>query len=501
MPRLFQKAAPSGHKIMVIDDSEEVVESTRLLLDKDGHTIETALSGQAAVERWKTFRPHLMIVDYFMPGMTGEDVVNLIRPQDHEVQILLQTGYAGEKPPRDMLKRLDIQGYHDKSEGPEKLLVWVDAALKSYRQISMINKNRRGLRQILDAVPEMYNMNTLDDLLRGILTQMEALIGGDDSFVAALPDAIKSSAGDNHVSKTGTTDASLAVTVNDEEMLEIVAGTGRYNNLNNLDDDRDLLKTLREYLYQDGIHEIGSKTFIPMRVGKKALGILYFERKNEVEWDRELLHVFAMQASQALENRRLFGMATEDDLTKVFLKAFFFKRTVAEVQEAARYEYPISLCILDVDKFKTINDTQGHLVGDAVLREVSALIRNSVRGHDFVGRFGGDEFVICLPHTDNTTAIDVMERLRKRVEQLQFLNVDPELKVTLSTGVSTIARFSEDGKRPMVRRDAWVRVVEKMLDCADRALYQSKQAGRNAVKGFEPLTLATVLEELELARS
>lgn len=496
MARLVQKAKASGHKVLIVDDTEEVVESTRLLLEKDGHEIQTAMNGPDAIDKIRSWGPHLLILDYFMPGMTGEEVVTHVRPFDKDVQILLQTGYASEKPPREMLHKLDIQGYHDKSEGPEKMLIWVDASLKAYRQIDTINKSRRGLRHILDAVPEMYNLQTLEDLLRGVLEQMEGLLGGHNSFVAALPGTLNRNADDEN----SRSSEALALTVSEEENLEIVAGTGRFSQFGNLDRlDPELLKQLKEFLYREDVQDDGSKTFIPLRVGKKPLGIVYFDRKSDVDYDVELLRMFAVQASQALENRRLFGMATEDDLTKVFLKSFFFKRLESEIVESARYEYPVSLVIIDVDKFKAINDSLGHLMGDAVLREVSACLRSGVRGHDFIGRFGGDEFVIALPHTDSGTAFEVTERLRRKVELLQFPGLD-DVHVTLSCGISTLLNPT-DGKKVVAKRPALGRIVERLLAAADQVLYASKQKGRNSVSAAEPVTLGALLESLEVARS
>ena len=100
----------------MVDDSKEYLESTRRLLEREGHTVLTAASGAEALEIVKHERVDLMLVDYFMPGMTGEDVVHQVRKLRPYLQIIIQTGYAGEQPPRELLKRLDIQGYYDKSE-------------------------------------------------------------------------------------------------------------------------------------------------------------------------------------------------------------------------------------------------------------------------------------------------------------------------------------------------------------------------------------------------
>ena len=122
----------SGCTILVVDDQREALTSVRDLLEREGHQVLTADSGARALEIFKQHEIHLILVDYFMPGMTGEQLIRAIRSFDQYVQIILQTGYAGEKPARVMMAELDIQGYHDKTEGPEKLLLWMMHSHESY---------------------------------------------------------------------------------------------------------------------------------------------------------------------------------------------------------------------------------------------------------------------------------------------------------------------------------------------------------------------------------
>ncbi len=121
MARKRTQTQSSGSTILVIDDQEEMLSSTRSVLERDGHQVLTARGGADALALFQPGRIHLVLVDYFMPGMDGETVVRRLRTRDPEVQILLQTGYAGEIPPRQMMRSLDIQGYHDKSDGPDRL--------------------------------------------------------------------------------------------------------------------------------------------------------------------------------------------------------------------------------------------------------------------------------------------------------------------------------------------------------------------------------------------
>jgi signal transduction histidine kinase len=141
--------AASGYTILVVDDQEAALTSTKLVLESEGHRVLLADSGRAALEIFDELEIHLLLVDYFMPQMTGEKLVAAIRERDADVQIVLQTGYSGEKPPREMLATLDIQGYHDKSEGPEKLLLWVGVALKAYEQLHRIREVERLKSQII----------------------------------------------------------------------------------------------------------------------------------------------------------------------------------------------------------------------------------------------------------------------------------------------------------------------------------------------------------------
>ena len=140
MARKRTIAHSSGYTILIVDDQEEVLSSTRSILERAGHQVVTAQGGEEALRIFQAGAIQLILVDYFMPEITGEEVIQTIRQQDKDVQIVLQTGYAGEKPPREMLRMLDIQGYHDKSEGPDQLRLWVDVALKAHHQLRQVRE-------------------------------------------------------------------------------------------------------------------------------------------------------------------------------------------------------------------------------------------------------------------------------------------------------------------------------------------------------------------------
>jgi putative nucleotidyltransferase with HDIG domain len=137
----------TGHMILIIDDDPILLKATSRLLEREGHRVFVAENGATGVGLCSQERFQLILLDYYMPGMTGEEVVKEIRSFDKDVRIILQTGQAN-RPARQLLRDLEIQGYHDKSEGPEKLLIWVDTALKMAEEI----RKRRDLEDSLQAL-------------------------------------------------------------------------------------------------------------------------------------------------------------------------------------------------------------------------------------------------------------------------------------------------------------------------------------------------------------
>jgi diguanylate cyclase (GGDEF)-like protein len=158
---------------------------------------------------------------------------------------------------------------------------------------------------------------------------------------------------------------------------------------------------------------------------------------------------------------RIAELATTDGLTGCAVHRVFHQRFDQEIARSLRNDHPLSLMLIDVDAFKTVNDTYGHLVGDHVLAGIGNALRAHSRAFDLVGRLGGDEFAILMPETDASAAAVLAERIRRQA------GVGLEVPVTLSIGVSDL-----DPSAP---------TTERMFDDADFGLYQVKRTGRDAV--------------------
>jgi diguanylate cyclase (GGDEF)-like protein len=170
----------------------------------------------------------------------------------------------------------------------------------------------------------------------------------------------------------------------------------------------------------------------------------------------------------ALENARNFQLATVDQLTHLYLRDFFQRKLSEEMARARRYASSFAVLVLDLDRFKEINDRLGHLAGDRFLQRVGEVVRQTMRAADIPCRWGGEEFCVLLPETDREGARSIAERLRARIGELAMSSGGGVVHTTVSIGVA--CHPGDDAGE-----------AGTLLERADRALYAAKQAGRDRV--------------------
>lgn len=226
--------------------------------------------------------------------------------------------------------------------------------------------------------------------------------------------------------------------------------------------------------------DFGSVLAVPLVVGGRPVGALVAGKYQEHAFRRDsirFMEALASQAATAVENGRLFGeahqWAVRDGLTGLYNYRYFANRFGDELARAARYGGAVSLIMIDVDLFKRVNDTWGHLEGDEVLRQIGQLLEHETRESDIVARYGGEEFAIILPQAHLEQALGVADKLRDTVARHHFSAVETSdtIHVTISCGVASYPEFAAD--------------AEALLRFADSSLYEAK-VQRNTVRGALP---------------
>ncbi len=180
---------------------------------------------------------------------------------------------------------------------------------------------------------------------------------------------------------------------------------------------------------------------------------------------RSALRLRESQSKLAEANANLSRLASQDPLTEAYNRRHFFEISIAEFVKARRFNRPLAVIMLDIDHFKSINDTFGHSSGDRALVELTRQCRAIGRQSDIFGRIGGEEFALCCPDTDCEGARFIAERLRKAVEELVITSQDCTIKFTISLGVSDMNDGDAD--------------FSYLLKRADQLLYKAKHKGRN----------------------
>ena len=173
---------------------------------------------------------------------------------------------------------------------------------------------------------------------------------------------------------------------------------------------------------------------------------------------------------EAEYHEEIYRLTIIDALTDIHNKRYLLEFLDRELSRSARYQRPLALIMFDLDRFKTINDELGHLGGDFTLREISAIVKGSIRKEELFARYGGEEFVVVLPETNAEGGMIVAERLRALVERHVFTYEGKSIPVTVSVGLATTT-----GEETLTPHD--------LIRLADEKLYQAKHQGRNRVVG------------------
>ncbi len=492
------------HKIMVVDDEAAFQKLIKSQLEKQNFEVSSCLKSEEALKMIEANSPNLVLMDLMMPTLDGISLIKQIRelPFRSYLPIVVVTA---KNDPRDLIEALDAgaDDYISKPFEFDELYARIknmlrlkslqDSILNKTEKLNAANEKINHLNQVLTDTnrqlkKKVYDMHNIFEISFRVMghTEVDRLVN------TALLNALG----------IFTAKSVMLLMLDPDHQENFVVKDSRgflSDKANDLVIDREdrLIRYLefikkplqiKEVLYDfetvmPVLQQLEIRAITPLFQDEEIFGILCLgPNVSDQEYSPDVLEMMAIMAnmlSLALHNAQNFeqikAMSYTDEMTGLHNYRFFSLRLKEELARAKRNVSTLALLILDVDFFKNYNDALGHPAGDDVLRQLSTILKNTVRDNDIVARYGGEEFAIILPSTDQHGAHVLGERLREKVEQYVFPSeeIQPEKNLTISVG---IAMYPEHAV-----------TVEDIIIAADRALYHAKQTGRNRVVHFHEI--------------
>lgn len=486
--------AEKGH-VLLADDNKLVVKVTGSILEEAGYRVDVAWDGLEAAIKAFSLMPDLLILDVEMPKIKGYQVCRLLKedPLTSWLPIIMLTGREHQS---DMFWgiKAGADAYITKGFKPEHLLEKMDELFSradEYREQKELSRKRRR-----KDISEGYVIDKITDLLdrklfeTTILNDIASLSGSLQDFTETLVSVFENLdrifayfAGGlflvemNELYLYANKPVSRGVLEETgEETLRVATGYAWSGENAPLVERIFINEEMLSEPPPDKQPEL-AYVHLPLTSHNKVMGVFLVAGPSTPAFRRDapsILNLVRNELTMIVDNARLYEeakrMAITDGLTRIYNHRFFQELFEKEYKRAVRYNTTFSLIMMDIDFFKRINDTHGHLYGDEILREMAGLVKGCLRTMDILARYGGEEFAILLPETDLEDAALTAERIRMAVENHDFpLSRGKRVTVTVSQGVTSFPA-------PDVRQRS--DIVAK----ADAALYEAKEAGRNCVR-------------------
>ena len=483
----------SQGNILLADDNKLVVKVTSAILEGAGYNVIVAWDGLEAINKAYTEEPDLVILDIEMPKINGYQVCRLLKDDEftRSIPIVMLTGRDQQS---DMFwgMKTGADAYVTKGFKPEQLLTVIEDQIEQSSRMRGNQKQRDLPAKLLDESAVIGRvMDLLDSKLfeSTILNELGALASVSQDYretVKSVLEIIARVVGNSIgvvlmfeeeaiiVQLNGPTKMEGLVRIKDD-VLELARGLG----WELANPDRIKVSVYGEEHLHESMEQAPESDYahihIPLKARDRVAGLLVLINYASRPLSRAaqgILNVIQNQVTIVIDNARLYEgarrLAITDGLTKIYNHRFFQELFEKEYNRAYRYDTVFSMIMLDIDLFKDVNDTYGHLFGDKILVGLANLVKSCLRSMDTVARYGGEEFAMLLPETNGIEATHTAERIRKTVEGYVFHVSDRELNITVSQGVATFPSSGIQGRFDIIAK-------------ADEALYEAKEAGRNRV--------------------
>ena len=341
-----------------------------------------------------------------------------------------------------------------------------------------VAEQTRDLQRTLDERDALYDIGLkltsvqdLNPLLAEVRQQVSRLIPLDTFYIALYDEPVGELRFITYVDK-GEEMAPFTMQMNDESLTSWIVRSGQPLFIQNLAEEQETLPVKAQFVGQhfDELAYIG----LPLQIRGQTIGVISVQRWQPGSYDQghqQLLAACANQVAIAIENARLYKSLIEtaqtDPLTGLNNRRYFNARLGDEVTRAKRHGHYLSLVMLDLNDFKTINDTYGHSCGDMALLTITQALKENFRADDLPARWGGDEFVVLLPETSLEGARCAVSKLCEVVTELRIHCEEQSIKLSISAGVAALGEDIEDGEALLARADQAM-YLEKMRYKSER---------------------------------
>lgn len=438
--------------ILIVDDEPTFRNFLADSLKGMGYNIITASNGIECLKELKRQKSDIVLTDMVLPGFSGLKILELAKQISPSTDVIMVTGYATMDTAIRALK-MGASDYISKPVNIEELKITIQ---KYIDKKHVLNENIKLLNRfkLIEELKNLSIYNNIESFLTCLIKIINEHLQLKKSFsyvtVQNKPHIITTSG------------------ISKERALDFYLKYAK-RSVKNINPGKSVILKLNKHY--SAVISLGGKN-------KKGFLVLLKDKNQIGRNEEEILNVIAGYASvyfrSIVDIDEAKYLSYIDDLTELYNPRYLKIVVNKEIKKASANKTHFSILFLDLDHFKEVNDTYGHLIGGEILCEVAKVLKNSVRNADIVVRYGGDEYVIVLFNADKNKAKIIAERVRKNIDNHVFLGREGyRIRLTACIG---IASFPQDAK-----------TYKKLIDYSDKAMYIGKEKTRNAIHSADEL--------------